>query len=193
MKKLCLFQQQAVAEHLPCSWQTSSCRAFSTAVHSSAECDVSACGQAGACYESAHQVHTALPASLDSLPRWRELDENPIFTNSYFLVEVDEAPCPLNHSFLIKGQPLRQEWHCLKLFFLILSPKAPWKNTVLFYQHLYANSRFVFSDPSWTVSPSKEVPHNEFRSWALTKIGTEQVNSQVLCKSWKKLFKQISC
>lgn len=81
----------------------------------------------GACHESAHQAHTALPASLDSFPRRRELDENPIFTNSYFLVEVDEAPGPLNHSFLIKGQPLRQEQHCLKLifFFFKFSPRGP--------------------------------------------------------------------
>lgn len=27
------------------------------------------------------------------------------------------------------------------------------ENIVLFYQHLHANSRFVFSDPSWMVSP----------------------------------------
>lgn len=110
----------------------------------------------GACHESAHQAHTALPASLDSFPRRRELDENPIFTNSYFLVEVDEAPGPLNHSFLIKGQPLRQEQHCLKLiffFFLNSLPEDPMENIVLFYQHLHANSRFVFSDPSWMVSP----------------------------------------
>lgn len=136
MKKLSLFQQQAVAEPPPCSWQTSSCRALSsTAVYSSAECDVSACGQAGACHESAH---TALPASLDSFPCRRELDENSIFTNSYFLVEVDEAPGPLNHSFLIKGQPLRQEQHCLKLIFFFNSlPPGPHGKTPSCFISIY--------------------------------------------------------
>lgn len=180
MKKFSPFQQQAVAEPLLCLWQTSSCRAFSTAVYSRAECDVIACGQAGACHESAHQAHTALPASLDSFPCWRELDENPIFTNSYFLVEVDKAPGPLNHSFLIKGQPLRQEQHCLKwIFFLILSPQAPWKNIVLFYQHLHANSRFVFSDPSWTVSPSR-------RKFLIMNSEAEHLQKLALSKSTAK-------
>lgn len=96
-------------------------------------CLSGACEQAEACYESGYQVQKYLLASLDSFPCWRELYENTIFTNSCFLIKVNEAPGPLNHSFLIKGQPLKQKQDCLKLFFFKCCPlQTPLKNTVCF-------------------------------------------------------------
>lgn len=98
-------------------------------------CLAGACEQAEACNESAHQVQYLL-ASLDSFPRWRELDKNPIFTNSCFLIKVNEALGPLNHSFLIKGQPLEQEQDCLKLTFKFSPPKPHWKTSSSFISYM---------------------------------------------------------
>lgn len=109
MTKFFLLQQKAVAEHLAVALVTV----------------LEMCLWTGrTCYESAEQVPTHLLASLDSFPGWRELYENTIFTNSCFLIKVNEAPGPLNHSFLIKGQPLKQEQDCLKLDYKC-SPSNP--------------------------------------------------------------------
>lgn len=196
MKKLSLFQQQAVAEHLPCSWQTSSCRAFSTAVYSSAECNVAACRQARRMpWISTPGTHslTCQPGFLPTSKRaWWESD-------LYQLL----LPCrgrwgawPFE-SFLPYQRTTFEARAALfktDFFFFKFSPQGPHG------KHCPVLSAFTCQQQVCVLRSlldgqpfEKEASYNKFRSWALTKIGTEQVNSQFPCKSWNKLFKQILC
>lgn len=155
---------------------------------------VSACGQAGACHESAHQAHslTCRPGFLPTLKRaWWESDLYQLLLpcRGRWGAWPFEPFLPYQRTTFEARAALFKTEIFVCLFFKF-SPPGP-KNAVLSaftcQQQVCVLRSLLDCQPF-----KKEVSHNEFRSWALTKIGTEQVNSQVPCKSWKNLFKRIS-
>lgn len=150
VNKLLLFQQDVGAE--PLAARCSPVTRFLVPRFRKSLYLIVGCPRAAAAGNgSARRGQRRLPAGLDPFPRGGELDENTLLPDPRFLVEVDEAPGPLDHSLLVKGQPWRRERRCLTRARALTALPQTHGNHRLLSQHFYTRGRFFFSEepPGW--------------------------------------------